>query len=112
MEKEPSPPPEQERKESKPFKLEIKKKEKKEPPPEPEPPAPTPEEMFKIRKKSSTPRKVTPKKEEEDKPAFAGMKLKKAEQVKRTWEDEKLETVELKHHEFEEIPLEEEVTYL
>ena len=29
--------------------------------------------------------------------------------MKRSWEDDKLETVELKHHEFEHLPLEEEV---
>ena len=37
------------------------------------------------------------------------MKLRKSSQVKRTWEDDKMETVELKHHEFEQLPLEEEV---
>lgn len=36
------------------------------------------------------------------------MKLKKASRVKREWDDDKLETVELKHHEFEQLPLEEE----
>ena len=52
---------------------------------------------------------VTPKKEEEpEQPAFAGMKLKKSSRVKRTWEDDKMETVDLKHHEFEQLPLEEE----
>ena len=37
------------------------------------------------------------------------MKLKKASQVKRTWEDDKLETVELKHHDFEQIAQVEEM---
>jgi len=53
--------------------------------------------------------KVTPKKvEAEEEPAFAGMKLRKSSQVKRTWNDDKLQTVELKHHEFEQLPLVEE----
>jgi len=52
---------------------------------------------------------VTPKKAEpEEEPAFAGMKLKKSSRVQRTWQDDKLQTVELKHHEFEQLPLEEE----
>ena len=37
-------------------------------------------------------------------PAFASIKLKKAEIVKRTWDEETLEIVDLKHHEFEAIP--------
>lgn len=37
----------------------------------------------------------------EDEPAFVGIKLKKASRVNRTWEEDKLETVDLKHHEFE-----------
>ena len=85
--------------------MEIKKKEKKEAPPEPEEPK-KPEEGFKLRKKSSVPRKETPKKEEEPAAPFA-MKLRKASQVKRSWDDDKMETVELKHHEFEKIPQEE-----
>ncbi len=32
-----------------------------------------------------------------------------AVQVKRGWDDDKLQTVELKHHEFEQLPEEEEV---
>ena len=54
-----------------------------------------------------TPRKSLPK--EEEQPAFAGMKLKKAETVKRAFEETKLETVDLKHHEFEKVPQEETV---
>ena len=66
-------------------------------------------EMFKMKKKSSaTPRKILPK--EEEQPAFAGMKLKKAQTVKRQWDDGGLETVDLKHHEFEKIPQDEQVT--
>ena len=49
-------------------------------------------------------RKITPKAAEEAPPPFAGMKLKKSSQVKRTWNDDKMETVDLKHHEFEKIP--------
>ena len=65
------------------------------------------EDVFKLKKKSSGPRRQLPLKQEEQQPAFAGMKLKKAETVKRTWEDKGLETVDLKHHEFEKEPLEE-----
>ena len=66
--------------------------------------------MFKLpKKKSSVARKVTPKKSvEEEQPAF-GFKLKKASTVKRNWQDDKMETVELKHHEFEKLPQEEDV---
>lgn len=105
MEKKPEPEPEP-KPEAKPFKIEIKKKEKIELPPEPEEKDNKPEDMFKLRKKSSVPRKETPKKEEEAPAPFA-MKLKKSSQVKRSWDDDKMETVELKHHEFEKLPLEE-----
>ena len=37
------------------------------------------------------------------------MKLKKAETVKRAFEETKMETVDLKHHEFEKVPQEETV---
>jgi len=89
--------------------MEIKKKDKK-PEPEPEPePATAAEDVFKLKKKSSvTPRKSLPPKEEEQ-PAFAGMKLKKAETIKRAIEETKMETVDLKHHEFEHLPQEETV---
>ena len=67
-------------------------------------------DMFKLKKKSSvTPRKQIQK--EEEQPAFAGFKLKKAETVKRQWDDGGLENVNLKHHEFEKAPEEEQVTY-
>merc|ERR1740128_1609995 len=39
---------------------------------------------------------------------FGKIKLKKAETVKRTWEDQGMETVDLKHHEFERPPQDEE----
>lgn len=65
--------------------------------------------MFKLKKKSSvTPRKVIQKEEEE--PAFGGFKLKKAQTVKRQWDDGGLEKVDLKHHEFEKPPEDEQVT--
>merc|ERR1712061_195648 len=60
---------------------------------------------FKMPKKSGA-RKPLEKKEEEA-PAFAGMKLKKSERVQRKIEGPKMETVDLKHHEFEKLPLEE-----
>ena len=41
---------------------------------------------------------------EEEEPTFVGMKLKKSSIVKRAWEDDSLETVDLKHHEFEQTP--------
>merc|ERR1711879_368230 len=104
---EPSPgPPEQ----NKPVKLDLKKKsveqkkstsvvEKKEESEQ--------GEMFKLKKKTSAaPRKVIPK--EEEQPAFAGMKLKKSSTVKRDWDDGGLEKVDLKHHEFEKTPEEEQ----
>jgi hypothetical protein len=60
-------------------------------------------DQFKLKKKSSVgPRKQLPAKEEE--PAFGGFKLKKAETVKRQWDDGGLEGVNLKHHEFEKEP--------
>merc|ERR1712098_702762 len=45
--------------------------------------------------------KEEPKEEESP---FGAIKLKKAERVQRTWDDAGLETVELKHHEFERPP--------
>merc|ERR1712156_933509 len=63
-------------------------------------------EMFNMPKKKSGARQPIAKKEEET-PAFAGMKLKKSERVQRKWDDDKMETVDLKHHEFEKVPQEE-----
>ena len=40
----------------------------------------------------------------EEQPSFVEIKLKKVGIVKRTWEDEKLETIELKSHKFELLP--------
>merc|ERR1712025_1349494 len=102
--KEPSPVKEPEVQPKKSF-LSQKKKEP-EPPKEEEKP-PGEGDMFKLKKKSS----VTPSKpvqKEEEQPAFAGFKLKKAETVKRGWDDGGLENVNLKHHEFEKPPEDEQ----
>ena len=80
------------------------------PKPEGDEPEGEPGEMFKMPKKKSVARKPVEKKEEEV-PAFAGMKLKKSERVQRKWDDDKMETVDLKHHEFEKIPQEEGVSF-
>merc|ERR1712029_368992 len=88
--------------EPKPFKM-PKKSEKKEVAPEPEP-----EPEFKLPKKK--PSRQIPKEEpKEEESPFRKIKLKKAETVKRTWDDPGMETVDLKHHEFERAPQEEEV---
>ena len=50
--------------------------------------------------------KITTKNKPESTPAFAKMKLKKTEQVKRKIESAAMETVQLVHHEFENIPQE------
>lgn len=80
-----------------------KKSEKKEVAPEPEP-----QPEFKLPKKKVS--RQIPKEEpkEEDSP-FGKIKLKKAETVKRTWEDQGMESVDLKHHEFEKAPQDVEV---
>ena len=67
-------------------------------------------DIFKMPKKKAAPRKVIQK--EEEQPAFAGMKLKKSERVQRKWDEPGLETVELKHHDFEIEPEEESVGIL
>ena len=73
---------------------------------EPEPVQTKPyDEAFKPKKKSSVPRKDTPKEEQPAAP-FA-VKLKKTSRVKQSWDEDKLETVDLKHHEFEKLPQEE-----
>merc|ERR1711881_252831 len=103
--KEPSPVKEPEQVQPKKSFLSQKKKEP-EPPKEEEKP-PGEGDMFKLKKKSSvTPRK--PIQKEEEQPAFAGFKLKKAETVKRQWDDGGLENVNLKHHEFEKPPQDEQ----
>lgn len=50
---------------------------------------------------------IAPSKPEE--PSFVGLKLKKAQTVKRDFAEEGLEKVTLKHHEFEKAPCLEEV---
>ena len=104
LQKEPSPEPAAPQDASKPKYERKKTVEKK------EEPAKAEGEMLKLKKKTRvTPRKQIPP-PEEDQPAFAGMKLKKATTVKRQWDDGGLEKVDLKHHEFEGIPQEEQVT--
>lgn len=44
-----------------------------------------------------------------EEPSFVGLKLKKAQTVKREIVEESLEKVALKHHEFEKVPCTEEV---
>merc|ERR1712048_76064 len=103
--KEPSPVKEPETVQPKKSFLSQKKKEPEPPKEEEKPPAEG--DMFKLKKKSSvTPRK--PIQKEEEQPAFAGFKLKKAETVKRQWDDGGLENVNLKHHEFEKAPQDEQ----
>jgi len=80
-----------------------KKSEKKEVAPEPEP-----EPEFKLPKKK--PSRQIPKEEpKEEESPFGKIKLKKSETVKRTWDDPSMETVDLKHHEFEKAPQDIEV---
>merc|ERR1712173_520228 len=86
-------------KEAKPFKM-PKKVEKK--PVEPEP-QPEPEPAFKLPKKKVS-RQIPKEEPKEEESPFGAIKLKKAERVQRTWDDAGLETVELKHHEFERPP--------
>merc|ERR1712083_1242126 len=90
-------------KEVKPFKM-PKKVEKK--PVEPEP-QPEPEPAFKLPKKKVS-RQIPKEEPKEEESPFGGIKLKKAERVQRTWDDAGLETVDLKHHEFERPPQEPE----
>ena len=75
---------------------------------ESEPESDKPDDKKKPQKKMSMEEKIAAKKvkkeTKEEEPVFAGMKLKKASVVKRQWEDDKLEVVELKDHNFEKIP--------
>merc|ERR1711933_652277 len=86
-------------KEAKPFKM-PKKVEKKPVEPEPEP---EPEPAFKLPKKKVS-RQIPKEEPKEEESPFGAIKLKKAERVKRTWEDQGMESVDLKHHEFEKAP--------
>lgn len=67
--------------------------------------------QTKVKKTSIVKKKSVSAAEEEQAP-FAGMKLKKAKRVQREIKEETLQTVELKHHEFENMPQIEEVKYL
>jgi len=70
-------------------------------------------EQQTITKKTSIARKQSttskPEDTEQSPPPFAGMKLKKATRVQRESREETLPFVELKHHEFEISPQDEEV---
>ena len=70
---------------------------------------PSTEPMFKLPKKKVSVKQLPKDEPKEEESPFGKIKLKKAETVKRTWEDEGLEKVDLKHHEFERAPQEEEV---
>merc|ERR1712223_1431967 len=86
--------------EPKPFKM-PKKSEKKEPPP----PAPEPEAQpeFKLPKKKPS-RQIPKEEKKEEESPFGKVSLKKSQTVKRTWNEPTMETVDLKHHEFERAP--------
>merc|ERR1711874_548758 len=71
-------------------------------PVEPEP-EPEPEPAFKLPKKKVS-RQIPKEEPKEEESPFGAIKLKKAERVQRTWDDAGLETVDLKHHEFERPP--------
>jgi len=70
---------------------------------------PASEPLFKLPKKKASVKQLPKEEPKEEESPFGKIKLKKAETVKRTWEDEGLEKVDLKHHEFERAPQEEEV---
>merc|ERR1711997_1410718 len=74
------------------------------------PKAEAPKEPSPVKEPEVQPKKsfLSQKQKEEEQPAFAGFKLKKAETVKRQWDDGGLENVNLKHHEFEKEPQNEE----
>merc|ERR1711874_88875 len=77
----------------------------KEPSPVKEPEPVQPKKSFLSQKK----KEPEPPKEEEKPPAEGDrFKLKKAETVKRQWDDGGLENVNLKHHEFEKPPQDEQ----
>ena len=64
---------------------------------------PTIENIKEVPKRKPSVRRLSQEAPKEE-PAFVGMKLKKSKRVQRTWEDDKMESVELKHHEFEVQP--------
>ena len=86
-----------------------KKSEKKEPPaPQPEP---EPEPEFKLPKKKPS-RQIPKEEKKEEESPFGKVSLKKSQTVKRTWNEPTMETVDLKHHEFERAPQDVEVAEL
>ena len=83
-----------------------KKSEKKEvPPPAPEPEA---QPEFKLPKKKPS-RQIPKEEKKEEEAPFGKISLKKSQTVKRTWDEPSMETVDLKHHEFERAPQDVEV---
>merc|ERR1712048_481846 len=86
--------------EPKPFKM-PKKSEKKEPPPAAPEPEAQPE--FKLPKKKPS-RQIPKEEKKEEEAPFGKISLKKSQTVKRTWDEPAMETVDLKHHEFERAP--------
>ena len=62
--------------------------------------------LIKQRKTSDEPQKTKIKNLDvsEHQPTFSKIQLKKAETVKRVWDEPKSEVVQLKHHEFEVVP--------
>lgn len=83
-----------------------KKSEKKEvPPPAPEPEA---QPEFKLPKKKPS-RQIPKEEKKEEEAPFGKISLKKSTIVKRTWDDPSMESVDLKHHEFERAPQDVEV---
>ena len=89
--------------EPKPFKM-PKKSEKK----EPVAPAPEPEPEFKLPKKKPS-RQIPKEEKKEEESPFGKVSLKKSQTVKRTWDEPTMESVDLKHHEFERAPQDVEV---
>ena len=82
-----------------------KKSEKKEAPPAPEP---EPQPDFKLPKKKPS-RQIPKEEKKEEEAPFGKISLKKSQTVKRTWDEPGMETVDLKHHEFEREPQDVEV---
>ena len=82
-----------------------KKSEKKEVPPAPEPEA---QPEFKLPKKKPS-RQIPKEEKKEEEAPFGKISLKKSQTVKRTWDEPSMETVDLKHHEFERAPQDVEV---
>merc|ERR1712154_384833 len=84
----------------KPFKMPKKSEKKEVPPPTPEPEA---QPEFKLPKKKPS-RQIPKEEKKEEEAPFGKISLKKSQTVKRTWDEPTMETVDLKHHEFERAP--------